>query len=219
MTVDVQWLKKAEALGDALAERRTACEAQSRMPQETVDDFHDAGLWRLLQPKRYGGAEAHPNTFMACQTAIAKRCPSSAWVYGVVGVHSWQLALFDERAQDEVWGDDTRVLISSHAPTGQVERVEGGYRLTGTWKFTSGCEFCDWVFLGGFVPAAEGAPPGPPDMRTSCSPNPTIGSIDLERGRAAGTGSHNIVVDGAFVPEHRTHKCRTASSLKAPATR
>ncbi|MEE2834715.1 MAG: acyl-CoA dehydrogenase family protein [Myxococcota bacterium] len=218
MTVDVQWLKKAEALGDALAERRTACEAQSRMPQETVDDFHDAGLWRLLQPKRYGGAEAHPNTFMACQTAIAKRCPSSAWVYGVVGVHSWQLALFDERAQDEVWGDDTRVLISSsYAPTGQVERVEGGYRLTGTWKFSSGCEFCDWVFLGGFVPAAEGAPPGPPDMRTFLLPKSDY-RIDRTWNVAGlqGTGSHNIVVDGAFVPEHRTHKMSDGFNLKSP---
>ena len=60
MTIDTHWLEKAEALGEALSARRRSCEAQSRMPQETVDDLHKTGLWRLLQPKRFGGAEAHP---------------------------------------------------------------------------------------------------------------------------------------------------------------
>ena len=218
MTIDPHWLSKAEALGETLSSRRRACESQSRIPQETVEDLHQAGLWRLLQPKRYGGAEAHPNTFMACQTAIAKHCPSTAWVYGVVGVHQWQLALFDERAQTEVWGDDTNVLISSsYAPTGQVERVDGGYRITGTWKFSSGCEFCDWAFLGGFVPPEEGAPKGPPDMRTFLLPKSDY-TIDRTWNVAGlqGTGSHNVVVNGAFVPDYRTHKMSDGFKLKSP---
>jgi len=218
MTIDPHWLNKAEELGETLTARRRSCETQSRVPQETVDDLHKSGLWRLLQPKRFGGAEAHPNTFMACQTAIAKHCPSTAWVYGVVGVHSWQLALFDERAQTEVWRDDARVLISSsYAPTGNVERVDGGFRITGTWKFSSGCEFCDWVFLGGFVPPKEGAPKGPPDMRTFLLPRSDY-TIDRTWNVAGlqGTGSHNIVVDGVFVPDYRTHKMSDGFKLNSP---
>jgi len=218
MTIDHQWVAKAESIGDALASRRLDCEAQTRIPQDTVKDLHETGLWRLLQPKRFGGEEAHPNTFLACQTAIAKRCPSTAWVYGVVGVHSWQLALFDERAQEEVWGKDSSVLISSsYAPTGKVERVEGGYTISGSWHFSSGCEFCDWVFLGGFVPPEEGAPPGPPDMRTFLLPRSDY-AIDRnwEVAGLQGTGSHTVVVDGAFVPDYRTHKMADGFRLKSP---
>ena len=89
---------------------------------------------------------------------------------GVVGVHNWQLALFPLEAQEEVWGDDDTVVISSsYAPTGTVERVDGGYLLSGRWSFSSGCDHAGWAFLGGVVPREPGTPP-PPDMRTFLVP-------------------------------------------------
>ena len=218
MSVDPIYLSKAEALGEALSERRSACEAAARIPEATVRDLHDAGLWRLLQPARYGGAEAHPNSFLACQMAIAKHCPSTAWVYGVVAVHAWQLALFDAAAQDEVWGDDPTTLISSsYAPTGKVRRVEGGFEVSGRWNFSSGSELCQWVFLGGFAPPEEGAPPGPPDMRTFLLPRSDY-QIEQNWDVAGlkGTGSHDVVVNAAFVPEHRTHKMGDGFRLSSP---
>lgn len=198
-------MARLEALKPTLRARIPQAESERRIPAETIRDFHDAGLWKALQPKRWGGYEVHPNTFFDLLIEVATACPSTAWVYGVVAVHNWQMALFDDRAQEEVWGDDPEVLISSsYAPTGKVEKVEGGYRLSGRWSFSSGCEHCDWAFLGAFVPTEEGRPP---DMRTFLVPKSDYVIEDTWKTMALkGTGSHDVVVEGAFVPEHRTHK-------------
>ena len=141
------------------------------MPDETIKELQEADLFRALQPKRFNGLESDPVDFFDAVIEIGKVCGSTAWVLGVVAVHSWQLALFPLQAQLDVWGQDDKVLISSsYAPTGTVERVEGGYILDGTWFFSSGSDHCRWVFLGGVVPREEGAPP-PPDMRTFLLPS------------------------------------------------
>src|SRR5262249_54032032 len=155
----------AEELAPILAARAAEADALRRLPDQTIADFHAAGFFRMLQPARWGGLEIDPGVFFDVQTTIAAACPSSAWVLGVVGGHNWQLALFALEAQGEVWGGDPRTLISSsYAPTGRITRAEGGYRVSGRWSFSSGCDHCQWVFLGGFVPQeGEGRPP---DMRT-----------------------------------------------------
>lgn len=87
-------------------------------------------------------------------------CPSTGWVTSVVGVHPWQISLFDEAAQDDVWKETPAVLVSSsYAPTGTLTEVEGGYRLTGRWSFSSGSDHCQWVLLGTLCPGKNGAAP------------------------------------------------------------
>ena len=130
--LDFEAVDRARGLQPALRARAAAASEARRMPADTVAELLDTGLLRLLQPARFGGGEAHPLTFFEAQAALAEACPSTAWVYGVVGVHAWQLALFDARAQDDVWGDDPAALISSsYMPVGQVTPVEGGFRLSG----------------------------------------------------------------------------------------
>jgi 3-hydroxy-9,10-secoandrosta-1,3,5(10)-triene-9,17-dione monooxygenase len=184
----------------------TKADELRRIPDETIADFREAGFFRMLQPTRWGGLEVDPSTFFDVQMTVASACPSSAWVLGVVAVHSWQLALFPLQAQEDVWGKDAGALISSsYAPTGKVARAEGGYRISGRWSFSSGSDHCQWVFLGGFVPPeAEGRPP---EMRTFLLPRSDY-TIDDNWHVAGlkGTGSKDIVVENAFVPEHRTHK-------------
>lgn len=209
-------VRRARALAPALVERRDRADRERKLPAETVADLHRAGFWRMLQPKRWGGLEVHPNTFFAVQTIVGAACPSTGWVLGVVGVHSWQLALFAEQAQKDVWGERSDTLVSSsYAPTGKVERADGGYRISGRWSFSSGCDHCDWVFLGGFVPPdKEGAPP---DMRTFLLPKSDYAIEDNWHVMGLkGTGSKDVVVDGAFVPEHRTHKLIDGYKRKSP---
>jgi 3-hydroxy-9,10-secoandrosta-1,3,5(10)-triene-9,17-dione monooxygenase len=210
-------LAKAKELQPTLLERVSKADELRRIPEETIRDFQDAGFFRMLQPKAYGGLEAYPNTFFKVQTMVGQACPSSAWVLGVVAVHSWQLALFDKRAQDDVWANDRSTLISSsYAPTGKVERVEGGYKISGRWSFSSGCDHCDWVFLGGFAPPLPGTE-RPPDMRTFLLPKSDYTIDDTWHVMGLkGTGSKDVVVDGAFVPEHRTHRLIDGYKTKSP---
>jgi len=209
-----EYLARVRTLIPALRERAPACEALRRVPDETMKDFQAHGLLRALQPRRWGGLELDPWTFYESVMEVASACASSGWVLGVVGVHNWQLALFPEQAQQDVWGDDGSVQISSsYAPTGKIERVAGGFRVSGRWSFSSGCDHCDWVFLGGVAPGE-----GPfPDMRTYLLPRSDYRIDDNWRvAGLCGTGSKDIVVDGAFVPEHRTHRFADGFLLKSP---
>jgi 3-hydroxy-9,10-secoandrosta-1,3,5(10)-triene-9,17-dione monooxygenase len=155
-----------------------------------------------------------PRVFYEVQMAIAEGCMSSAWVLGVVGVHPLQLGLFDLKAQEDVWGDDPSTLVSSsYQPVGTVEVTEGGFYLTGQWSFSSGCAHCGWVFVGALVfPEA-----GPPEYRTFLVPRADYEIIDTWHtlGLKA-TGSHDIKVDRAFVPEHRTHKAMDGFLCRNP---
>ncbi|MBN3735448.1 acyl-CoA dehydrogenase family protein [Burkholderia sp. Tr-20390] len=199
-------IARAEALAPTLAGRAAQADAQRRIPAETIADMQAAGFFKVLQPKRYGGYELDPQAFFDIQMALARGCMSTAWVYGVVGVHNWQLALFDERAQQDVWGDDPATLIAStYMPVGRVTPVDGGFRLSGHWKFSSGSELCEWVFLGALVPPAVAGQP--PEYRTFLLPKADYRiQQDWDVLGLRATGSHDIVVDDVFVPAYRTHK-------------
>jgi 3-hydroxy-9,10-secoandrosta-1,3,5(10)-triene-9,17-dione monooxygenase len=137
-------------------------------------------------------------------------------VLGVVAIHNWQLGLFDERAQRDVWGtNDDTLISSSYMPVGKVKRVEGGYRLSGKWSFSSGSEHCDWAFLGAMVPPAT--PGEAPDYRTFLVPR---GEYRIEANwdvsGLEGTGSNDIVVEDAFVPEYRTHRSMDGFNCSSP---
>jgi len=203
-----QLLGRAQGLVAALQARAAQADELRRVPDATIADFARSDFFRMLQPKRWGGLEVDPRTFFEVQISVAKACPSSAWVLGVLGVHAWQLGLFAEQAQNDVWGSDSSVLISSsYAPTGKVERVEGGFKISGRWSFSSGCDHCEWVFLGGFAPSPDASASPAPDMRTFLLPRRDYRIEDnWQVIGLRGTGSKDIVVDGAFVPEHRTHK-------------
>src|SRR5260370_37682599 len=205
-----------QALLPALRERAPRGEELRSLPPETFADFQEQGLFRVMQPKRHGGFELDPATFYQAVTEIGAVCGSSGWIFGVVGVHNWHLALFPPQAQQDVWGEDTSAQLStSLAPTGTVEVVDGGYRLSGRWSFSSGCDFCQWAALGGVLPAAE--PGAPPEARIFLLPRHDYAIDDnwQEMGLCA-TGSKDIVVEGAFVPEYRTHSYRDAFHLRNP---
>src|SRR5262245_14876741 len=155
------YLERVRALLPAIRARAAHAEQLRRLPDETLKDFLDGGLFRCLQPRRYGGYELDPGTFYQAVMDVGTACGSSAWILGVVGIHNWQLALFPSRAQDEVWGQDPNGQLSTAlSPTGTVERAEGGFRLHGRWSFSSGCDFCQWAVLGGIArPVSVGWPP------------------------------------------------------------
>lgn len=200
-------IERARAMIPTLKARSAKCVADRDVPAESIAEMTEAGFFRILQPKRYGGYEMHPNTFYEVQKALAEGCMSTGWMYGVVGCHPYELALFDDRAQAEVWGDNNDMLVSStYQPVGKVTRVEGGFRLSGHWGFSTGSVHCGWVLLGSLVPPEKEG--DAPDMRTFLLPRSDY-TIDREAWKVfglQGTGSHDIIVDDVFVPEYRTHR-------------
>jgi len=216
MTGD-DYLEQVRSLLPGIRSRAPGCEQNRQVPQETIKAFQESGVLRALQPKHWGGAELDPLSFYEGVALVSQACPSSAWVLGVVGVHNWQLALFPEEAQKDVWADDASVQISSsYAPTGKVELVEGGYRLSGTWSFSSGCDHCDWAFLGAMVPDDSGKA-GLRGFHTFLVPRSDYEISDnWHVAGLAGTGSKQIVIEEAFVPEHRTHSLVDAFKIDSP---
>jgi 3-hydroxy-9,10-secoandrosta-1,3,5(10)-triene-9,17-dione monooxygenase len=185
--------------------RQRAQEAEDRrvLPAESVKALEETGFFGLLQPQSFGGLEADPVAFYTAVRLIASACGSTGWVASVVGVHPWQLALFPPQAQQDVWGADPATrMSSSYAPTGRATQVQGGHQLNGRWSFSSGCDHATWVLLGGIVTNEEGQPA---DFRTFLLPASDYTIDDVwDTVGLRGTGSNDIVVDGAFVPEHRS---------------
>jgi 3-hydroxy-9,10-secoandrosta-1,3,5(10)-triene-9,17-dione monooxygenase len=186
-----------------LSERAQEAEDARQVPADSIKGLTEAGFFKLLQPASYGGYEADPVTFYRAVRSIASACGSTGWVASVVGVHAWQLALFPPQAQADVWGEDPATrMSSSYAPTGRARLTEGGYQLSGRWSFSSGSGHASWVLLGGIVTDED---KNPIDFRTFLLP---IGDYQVDdvwdTVGLRGTGSNDIVVDGAFVPEHRS---------------
>jgi 3-hydroxy-9,10-secoandrosta-1,3,5(10)-triene-9,17-dione monooxygenase len=209
-------IASARALAPRLAARAAAAEQAGVVARESVADMQAAGLLRVLQPRRWGGLELDPRVFYEVQMALAAGCMSSAWIYGVIGVHNWQLALFAEQAQREVWQADSATLIAStYMPVGKAEKVPGGWRLSGRWSFSSGVDHCEWIFLGGLLPKRDGS--AGLEHTTFLLPKSDWRiqrNWDVMGLRA--TGSHDIVVEDAFVPEHRTQRTNDASDAGCP---
>jgi 3-hydroxy-9,10-secoandrosta-1,3,5(10)-triene-9,17-dione monooxygenase len=195
-------LERARALAPVLRDRAEETERLGRLPDATIRDLRDAGLLRALQPRRFGGDELPLSAFYQAQIEIAKACGSSGWVLGVLGIHNWMLAMYPEQAQRDVWEADADVLAAtSFMPAGQVEPVDGGFRLSGLWGFASGCDACRWAMLGAIVGKTGD---GLPDFRVFLVPDSDYSIVDdWQVAGLRGTGSKSIRVTDAFVPEHR----------------
>ena len=209
-------IERAKALAPKLAARAQQADREGKISDETVQEMAEAGLFRVLQPKRWGGYEMDPRVFYSVQMELAKGCMSTAWIYGVVGVHPWQLALFPDQAQQDVWGKDHGVRIAStYMPTGKAEPVEGGFRFSGRWSFSTGSKHCDWLFLGGLLPKRDGTPGL--EHVTFLVPKADYRIEDnWDVLGLRGTGSHDIVVENAFVPAHRIQYTNDHSDVGCP---
>jgi resorcinol 4-hydroxylase (FADH2) len=202
LSANGEWVERARALIPALRERADRTRRERQIPSETIADFHEAGLFRLLQPPRFGGAEGDYRVFTEVVAALAHGCGSSAWVYAVLTEHNWVLSMFPEAVQCEVWDRNPEsVASSSFAPAGAAVAVPGGYRLNGEWHFSSGCDHAQWSLVGS--PATESD--GTKQARDFLVPRSEIEIVDdwFVAG-LAGTGSKSLRLRDVFVPQARS---------------
>lgn len=170
------------------------------VPVEVIAMLSDGGLMGLARPRMYGGPELDVGLIFEIGRVLAEGDGSTAWVYCVTNSHDHLVGLYPKEVQDAYWSSARPLCASSYQPQGKVERVEGGFRLTGQWGFSSGIDHCDWVVVGSLIfPEA-----GPP----------TLGLFMLERGEfeviddwyvmgLSGTGSKSVAVRDLFVPAER----------------
>jgi 3-hydroxy-9,10-secoandrosta-1,3,5(10)-triene-9,17-dione monooxygenase len=203
-------LHRARALIPSLAERTPAAAAARKMPARTISEYRDAGILRILQPKRFGGMQSRFSLFSRIVEELTYGCASSAWVYAVLAEHQWIIAQYPEAAQVDVWGDDPEAVASSSlAPRAAAKRVAGGWRLSGRFPFSSGCDYAQWAILGAFL----GEMGDPRHIAYLLAPLAEIEIVDdWQVLGLAGTGSKSLVLHDVFIPEHR---CVMVSDLFA----
>lgn len=209
---------RAVALLPELRARAESTERARTISGETVQALRTAGLFRILQPRLFGGYEHDFGTLIRVICAVSRGCGSTGWVYMIGAIHQWLIAGFPIEAQQEVWGGDPDTIVSgSYAPSATAKPVPGGFRVSGLWGFASGCDHAGWHVAGVIFPPAE------PGAR------PSAGFVLLPRSDyriednwytvgLAGTGSKNIAIEDAFVPEHRVLTFESLSLGKAPGT-
>ena len=214
------------AAGPELKAEAAVSADERRLSDKTAKILRETGAMRLVQPARYGGLEADPRVFVEAMMLTAQFDGAAGWVLGVVGVHNWHIGLYADEVQAEVWGDDEDTWISSsYNYVGKATRVDGGFRLTGRWSFSSGCEHARWVFVGGFVYDSDGKPV---EMRHFLLPRADYEIVDVwQVAGLSGSGSNDIVVEDAFVPDAhsmswpdlKAHRCPGVELNTAPLFR
>ena len=196
---------RARALIPALRERASRTEELRRLPPETERDLHDAGLFRIVQPKRVGGSELDYVALVDCADALGQADASVAWNFANLASHHWMLGMFDRRAQDAVWNKDANALIASSfsVPAGRARKVDGGYVLNGHWPFSSGVESCEWNMLASVVSSDDEADGIEYRIfllnKGEYKINDTWNATGL-----CGTGSNDVWVTDAFIAEQMT---------------
>jgi 3-hydroxy-9,10-secoandrosta-1,3,5(10)-triene-9,17-dione monooxygenase len=198
-------VERARGLIPELRDRAPRTEELRRLPPETERALHDSGLFRIVQPRRVGGAELDYVALVDCADALGQADASVAWNFANLASHHWMLGMFDRQAQDAVWNVTADALIASSFifPAGRARRVDGGYVLRGHWPFSSGVESCEWNMLAGVVSSDDEADGieyrifllNKNDYRV----NDTWNATGL-----CGTGSNDVWVEDAFVAEKMT---------------
>jgi len=199
-------VETARRIAPELGETAAEDNALRRLSDRTWNILMDNGFLRSLQPARWGGGEVSLMEFVDATIELARVSPSAAWIAGVIGLHPWQLALFDERAQQEMWGKDPALMhSSSYNPTGKAEKVAGGYKLSGRWSFSSGCDHCHGVMLGAICGTRDVLGRPVADFKSFLLLGDQYRIDDnWHVAGLKGTGSKDIIVENAFVPEYRS---------------
>jgi len=209
-------LERAREIAGIARERALETETARRVSDDMIARIRQAGLFKIMQPQAYGGYEYGFDVMVQVQATIASCCGSTGWVFGLLASQQWLIACFSKTAQDEIWSDRAALSTGTYAPVAHAEAADGGYRVSGSGNFCSGCDNVQWQFLGGMIPQADGPPkPGFFVLRTA----DIIIDDNWRTMGLAGSGSKTVVADNAFVPAHRAVTFAELLNATAPGMR
>jgi 3-hydroxy-9,10-secoandrosta-1,3,5(10)-triene-9,17-dione monooxygenase len=195
-------LSSVRSLLPAIASAAADVDRNGAVDPQVIADLHEAGFFSLLRPRSFGGLEAEPDDYLTATRELSSACMSTGWLAGWLGVNDWGLALRDERAMQEIWGSDpTALMCSSYAPTGRLERVDGGFWASGRWNRCTGAQHASWLNVAALLVGPDGAAQDFVAIlvpRADYVVEPNWNGLGLR-----GIGADDVIVSGAFVPEYR----------------
>jgi 3-hydroxy-9,10-secoandrosta-1,3,5(10)-triene-9,17-dione monooxygenase len=199
-----QVVSEARTIAADLVARQAETEERTYYAPDTHRRFADAGFYRILVPRRYGGLELGAETFLQVCTALARGCPSTGWMYCFGAAHALVAAtLFGEQAQEELFRDGDFICPATVAPSGTAERAaDGSWVVNGTFAYCSGSPYATW-FIGHTLVAS--GPGGAPEPALFAIPRSGFRRLDDWGAQLGlkGSGSHSIVIENGRVPAHR----------------
>lgn len=192
---------RATAMIPTLRSRQAQTEEAGRLLDVTNQEFLDAGFYRVVQPRSFGGYEFSLPTYVQVMMEIARGCPSSAWVLALVSGHPIMLADFDVRAQIEAYGANGDYRCPSVGSPVPVKREGAGFRVSGSWDYASGCDVSTHVMVSGLCPNEDGSMTARLMLvdREDCTIVNNWRMMGMQ-----GTGSRQVVVKDLYIPEYRT---------------
>ncbi len=200
-------LARAHDLVPRLRERAATAEQLRIIPESTIRDFHDTGLWRMLQPKRWGGHEMDFGLLVDVCSEIGRGCASSAWILGNFSSRLWQIGMLPEAAQQDVWGRDGSTLVCSAYvfPAGRVTRISDGWRVRGNfpWPFASGVDISEWATVGALLHDEDDDAKPPEHIQLLLHKSEYTVKDTWYASGLIGTGSKDLIVDDIEIPAHR----------------
>jgi len=200
---------RVEQLIPCLRERAEETERLRKLPDATLKELENAGLFRLLAPRRVHGYGMGVETYAEVIRKLAQGCASTAWTAGHLMEHVWMLARWPRRVQDEVFaGGSMPLAAATSAPGGAARKVPGGYSVSGHWSFASGVMHSDWVLLAVQCD----------DVRLQCLvPVADLEVLDVwHTAGLRGTGSNDVRAEDLFVPEYRVVEWTVLASSDNP---
>ncbi len=193
-----------------------AAERNRMVAPEVMAALRDSGVFRTLQPERFGGLEYDFSMIIRASGEIGQGCASTAWVCDLAMMHQWLVANFPMAAQEEVWDSDPGALtFGSYTPIDSARPDEGGWRISGSWPFASGCDYGQWALLGTRFPRDDDSGKTVAGFALVPAADYTIDD-DWDTSGLAATGSKRIVCDDVFVPRHRRLDIRDAMEGRSP---
>jgi alkylation response protein AidB-like acyl-CoA dehydrogenase len=199
---DEDLVARVRELQPLLRENAARGEQDRRVTQESIDALTAAGVFKIAQPKRYGGYQTTMRTMLDVSAAVGEADGGTAWAVTLLNVCSWLTGLYPQQAQDDVWADDPGALVCGVlAPTAETRRVEGGLQVTGRWYYASGSWHARWAVLG--IPVTDAAGEVI-DQATALIP---LSELEYEEtwfvAGMKSTGSNCLIAKDVFVPDHR----------------
>jgi alkylation response protein AidB-like acyl-CoA dehydrogenase len=204
-------VQRAAGLVPMLREQAAQAEALRCVPQETIDALCRADLLRGPLPERFGGLGLDFDVILSVAAELGRGCGSTAWCYGVWASDNWMVGMYPAQAQEGYWATGANTLCASSlnpAGTASMTTVAGGYRLSGQWDFASGCDAATWVLVAGA---------GPAGVLLCLVPRSDVAIQDMWFASGLrGTGSKDITIQDAFVPEHRALPVTDMQEARTP---